>query len=72
MNIPILTVEEKSEYLQRIARPSLLDLAESFPPSRATEPIFGKAMKPEEAVRSILRKVRTEGDKGVMEVARVL
>lgn len=72
LNIPILTVEEKSEYLQRIARPSLLDLAESFPPSRATEPIFGKAMKPEEAVRSILRKVRTEGDKGVMEVARVL
>ncbi|MDD4264408.1 MAG: histidinol dehydrogenase [Firmicutes bacterium] len=72
INIPILNVDSKNAYLQRIIRPSLLDLADSLPPSNVTEPLFGRAMKPEETVRSILKKVKNEGDKGLIEIARVL
>lgn len=70
--IPIINVKNRDDYLKRIQRPNLTELAESLPPSEITVPLFGRALKPEETVRLIINKVKSEGDKGLIQVAKVL
>lgn len=72
MLIPILSVENKEDYLNRLKRPDLGELADSLPSSSVTIPLFGRAMKPEETVRAIIKKVKDEKDQGVKEIAKVL
>lgn len=72
MLIPIIDAKERSEYLARIKRPDLWELADSLPPSSVTVPLFGKALKPQETVKAIINKVKQEKDQGLIEIAQVL
>lgn len=72
MLIPIIDGDKQSEYLTRIKRLDLLELADSLPASDLGKPLFGKALKPEQMVRAILQKVKAEGDHGLREIAKVL
>ncbi len=72
MVVPVIDANKRSEYLTRIKRLDLMELADSLPPSDLCKPLFGKALKPEQTVRAILQKVKAEGDQGLREIAKVL